>query len=96
VSSSALVRFGLIGYGLWGRHHATALAAAPGATLAAIACGSEASATAAARDFPGVPVELGYRALLARSDVDAVALASLPHAIAASVAPGAAASAVAW
>lgn len=68
------MRFGLIGYGLWGRHHAAAIAAAPGATLAAIACASEATAEAAARDLPGVPVDLGYRALLARPDLDAVAV----------------------
>ena len=34
------MRFGLIGYGLWGRHHATAIRKAPGAVLAAIACRS--------------------------------------------------------
>ena len=68
------MRFGLIGYGLWGRHHATAIASAPGASLAAIACASEVTAAQAARDFPAVPVELGYRALLARPDVDAVAI----------------------
>jgi len=73
-STLATVRFGLIGYGLWGRHVATAIAAAPGATLAAIACASETTAVAAARDFAGVPVDVGYRALLARPDVDAVAV----------------------
>ena len=73
------VRFGLIGYGLWGRHHAAAIAAAPGATLAAIACASEATAAAARRDFPGVPLEIGYRALLARADVDAVAVVVPNH-----------------
>jgi len=66
------MRFGLIGYGLWGRHHARAIAQAPGATLAAIACRSEATAAAARRDFPDVPVHLDYRELLARRDVDAV------------------------
>lgn len=73
------MRFGLIGYGLWGRHHATAIVSAPGATLAAIACASEATAAAAARDFPSVPVDLGYRALLARPDVDAVAIVVPNH-----------------
>jgi myo-inositol 2-dehydrogenase/D-chiro-inositol 1-dehydrogenase len=66
------VRFGLIGYGLWGRHHARAIAQAPGATLAAIACRTAETAAAAAREFPGVPVHLDYRELLARPDVDAV------------------------
>jgi myo-inositol 2-dehydrogenase / D-chiro-inositol 1-dehydrogenase len=73
------VRFGLIGYGLWGRHHAAAIAAAPGATLAAIACASPATAAAAQRDFPGVPVDVGYGALLARTDVDAVAVVVPNH-----------------
>jgi myo-inositol 2-dehydrogenase/D-chiro-inositol 1-dehydrogenase len=73
------LRFGLIGYGLWGRHHAAAIAAAPDATLAAIACASEATAAAAARDFPGVPVDVGYQALLARADVDAVAVVVPNH-----------------
>jgi len=64
------MRFGLIGYGLWGRHHATAIRKAPGAVLAAIACRSEATAALARRDFPDVPVHLDYRDLLARADVD--------------------------
>jgi myo-inositol 2-dehydrogenase / D-chiro-inositol 1-dehydrogenase len=73
------VRFGLIGYGLWGRHHAAAIAAAPGASLGGIACASEATAAAARRDFPGVAVEIGYRALLARADIDAVAVVVPNH-----------------
>lgn len=74
-----VLRFGLIGYGLWGRHHAAAIAAAPGATLAAIAGASETTAAAAARDFPGVPVDVGYPALLARADIDAVAVVVPNH-----------------
>src|SRR5262245_22335781 len=66
------MRFGLIGYGLWGRHHAHAIAKAPGATLAAIACRTETTAAIARRDFPDVPVSLDYREVLARGDVDAV------------------------
>jgi myo-inositol 2-dehydrogenase / D-chiro-inositol 1-dehydrogenase len=66
------LRFGLIGYGLWGRHHARAIVQAPGATLAAIACRTAETAAAAARDFPDVPVHRDYRELLARRDVDAV------------------------
>ena len=67
-----MVRFGLVGYGAWGRHHAQAIAEAPGARLTAIACRSEATAEAARRDCPGVPVLGDYRALLGRADVDAV------------------------
>ena len=73
------MRLGLIGYGLWGRHHAAAIAAAPGATLAAIACATEATAAAAARELPGVPVEIGYSALLARPDVEAVVVVVPNH-----------------
>lgn len=68
------MRFGLIGYGLWGRHHAQAINQAPGAALAAIACRTETTAAAARRDHPGVPVHLHYRELLARADIDAVAI----------------------
>ena len=46
------MRFGLIGYGLWGRHHANAVAKASGAELAAIACASEATAATARQAFP--------------------------------------------
>jgi myo-inositol 2-dehydrogenase/D-chiro-inositol 1-dehydrogenase len=66
------LRFGLIGYGLWGRHHARAIAQAPGAALTAIACRTEATAAAARADFPGVPVSLDYREVLGRGDVDVV------------------------
>src|SRR5262245_45520547 len=67
-----MIRFGLIGYGAWGRHHARAIAAAPGARLTAIACRTEATAADARRDVPDAAVHLDYRDLLARSDVDAV------------------------
>lgn len=61
------MRFGLIGYGLWGKYHAGAIANAPGAVLAAIACASERTAAEARRAFPDIPVFLGYQALLAQS-----------------------------
>jgi myo-inositol 2-dehydrogenase/D-chiro-inositol 1-dehydrogenase len=69
---TAALRFALIGYGLWGRHHARAIAGAPGAVLAAIACRSEATAASARADFPAVAVHLDYRDVLARTDVDVV------------------------
>jgi len=72
------LRFGLIGYGLWGRHHANAIAKAPGAELAAIACASEATAATARQAFPQLPVLIGYEHLLARSDIDAVMI-SVPN-----------------
>jgi len=66
------LRFGLVGYGLFGRHHARAIAQAPGATLAAIACRSAETAAAARKDWPEAFVTTDYHALLARPDVDAV------------------------
>ena len=66
------MRFGLIGYGAWGRHHAAAIRQAPGAELTAIACRSEATAAAARADLPGVAVYRDYGELLRRADVDAV------------------------
>ena len=60
------MRFGLIGYGLWGKYHAEAIVNAPGAELAAIACATEATAAAARAAFPDVPVVVGYQTLLAR------------------------------
>ena len=46
------MRFGLIGFGAWGRQHAQAIAGLPGLALAAIACNSEDSARAAAAAYP--------------------------------------------
>jgi len=66
------VRFGLIGYGLFGKHHARAIAACEGAELAGIAVKSAASQESAASDFPGVDVVGDYRQLLARDDMDVV------------------------
>ena len=41
------VRFGLIGFGAWGKHHAQTIAKTRGAELVAIAVHSEASQAAA-------------------------------------------------
>lgn len=66
------MRFGLIGYGLWGRHHAEAIVKAPGAELAAIACESEKTAAAARERFPDVPIHRDVHALLADASIEAV------------------------
>jgi myo-inositol 2-dehydrogenase/D-chiro-inositol 1-dehydrogenase len=66
------LRFGLIGYGLWGTHHAEAIATAPGAELAAIACQSEATAAAARKRFPDIPIYRDYKSLLADASIEAV------------------------
>ena len=66
------MRFGLIGYGAWGRFHADAIGNAPGVELAAIACASEATAAAARERHAKAKVHLDWRALLADRSVDAV------------------------
>ena len=66
------VRFGLIGYGAWGTHHARAIREAPRAELACIAVRSETSRAAALEQHPGVAVVGDYRELLARTDIEVV------------------------
>jgi len=66
------MRFGLIGYGAWGKFHAEAIRKARGAELAAIACVSEATAEAARERYPAAKVHLDWRALLADRSIDAV------------------------
>jgi myo-inositol 2-dehydrogenase / D-chiro-inositol 1-dehydrogenase len=66
------VKFGLIGFGAWGQHHAQAIAKTPGAELAAISAASEASCNAAREAFPRAEVFDDYRQLLGRADLEAV------------------------
>lgn len=66
------MRFGLIGYGAWGRYHAAAIARAPGAELAAIACAGEASAAAARERHGAARVSLDWRTLIDDPSLDAV------------------------
>jgi myo-inositol 2-dehydrogenase/D-chiro-inositol 1-dehydrogenase len=68
------VRFGLIGYGAWGSHHARAIAAVPDATLVAIAARSEANQKAAATVYPQARIHADYRQLLASEEVDVVSV----------------------
>jgi myo-inositol 2-dehydrogenase/D-chiro-inositol 1-dehydrogenase len=75
----SLVRFGLIGYGTWGSHHARAIAAVSGAKLMAISARSSASQQQARADHPQAQVHDDYRAMLARDDLDAVAIVLPSH-----------------
>ena len=78
------VRFGLIGYGLFGAHHALAIEKCPGAALAAIAVRSEASQNAARQAHRGADVYADFQQLLARADIDVVSVVapnSLHHEI---------------
>ena len=66
------VRFGLIGCGLWGAHHARAIAATDGAVLVAIAERSDEARAAAGAEHPDAALCDDYRQLVARDDVDVV------------------------
>jgi myo-inositol 2-dehydrogenase/D-chiro-inositol 1-dehydrogenase len=82
------VRFGLIGYGAWGSHHARAIAKTPDAELVAIAARSAATCAAAREAFPDAHVYDDYRALLDREQLDVVDIvlpSHLHHEVAAAV-----------
>src|SRR5688572_754162 len=64
------VRCGLIGYGAWGQHHARAIGAAQGATLAAICARSDESQAKARADHPNARVYGDHREMLARERLD--------------------------
>ncbi len=68
----APVRFGLIGYGAWGTHHARAIAQIPSAALAAISARSESSRQQAQADHPQARVYADFREMLTQDDLEAV------------------------
>jgi myo-inositol 2-dehydrogenase/D-chiro-inositol 1-dehydrogenase len=66
------MKFGLIGYGAWGKHHAQAIVNAPGAELVAIAAKTESTATQAQKDYPDLNICTGYQELLKEASIDTV------------------------
>jgi myo-inositol 2-dehydrogenase/D-chiro-inositol 1-dehydrogenase len=66
------VRFGLIGYGLFGQHHANAIAQAENACLAAIAVKSDASQQAARDAHSDADVVADFGEILEREDIEVV------------------------
>jgi myo-inositol 2-dehydrogenase/D-chiro-inositol 1-dehydrogenase len=73
------MRFGLVGYGAFGRLHAQSIAKVADAALTAICARSDAAAAAAAGDFPGVTVHRDYRALAQDPSVDVVDVVTPNH-----------------
>jgi myo-inositol 2-dehydrogenase/D-chiro-inositol 1-dehydrogenase len=66
------VRFGLVGYGAWGSHHARAIASVPAAELVAVAAHSEPSCAKARAEHPQSRVYADYREMLSREQLDVV------------------------
>src|ERR1035437_646690 len=66
------VRFGLIGFGAWGQHHARAIAECPLAELVAVATRSPENQAEARRRHPTAAVVSGAAELLARPDIEVV------------------------
>lgn len=66
------VRFGLIGYGAWGSHHAQAIVQTPGAELIAVAARSSESRALAQAAHPRIDTYADYGELLRRQDIDVV------------------------
>lgn len=73
--SSAELGYAIVGTGVAGRYHATAIAQTPGARLVAVCRADPARADECAARF-GVPCESNLDALLARPDVDVVCIAT--------------------
>ncbi len=79
MSTQTNVRFGLIGYGLFGAHHAGAIAKTDLAELTTIAVKSEKSQNVAREAHPSAEVYGNYQELLARDDIDIVSVVVPNH-----------------
>jgi myo-inositol 2-dehydrogenase/D-chiro-inositol 1-dehydrogenase len=88
METSRTVRFGLIGFGAWGSHHARAISQTSAAQLVAIAAHSPTSCDAARAGHPTADVVADYRQLLDRRDLDVIDVvlpSHLHHAVAKAV-----------
>ena len=70
--SDSTVRFGLIGFGAWGQHHANSIHKSIDAELVAISAKTESSVAAAKQAYPQAEVFSDYRQMLLRDDLDCV------------------------
>ncbi len=73
------VRFGLVGYGAWGRCHAEAIHKTDGAHLAAVVTRSADGQSAAREAFPECAILSDYRHLVAQDDIDVVDIVLPSH-----------------
>ena len=73
------LRYGLIGFGRFGRLHAGAIERTDGAALGAICAASEASAAAAAKAHPQARVVRAWRELVADPALDVIDVVAPNH-----------------
>jgi myo-inositol 2-dehydrogenase / D-chiro-inositol 1-dehydrogenase len=73
------MRIGLVGYGGWGRVHASVIGRIEGLSLSGVVAGDDPSAANAARDLPGVPVHRTLDALLKDPGIDLVDIVAPNH-----------------
>ena len=66
------VRFGLVGFGAWGQHHANAIKVTDGAELVAVSASSQTSIDLAKETCPDAEMYTDYRELIGRSDLDVI------------------------
>lgn len=76
---NAQIRFGLIGFGAWGRCHAEAISKTAGAQLTAISARSQATCAAARQAYPQATVYNDYQRMLAEERLDAVDIVLPSH-----------------
>lgn len=72
MNKSMPIRSAVVGYGLFGKHHARAIAQSPLTELVAIAVPSAESQAQACNDHPAARVVADYRQLLGNDDLDLV------------------------
>ena len=77
--STTTVRFGLIGCGAWGSHHARVIAATPGVQLAAVAERSDENRATAQQQYPTAALYADYHEMLLREKLDAVDIVLPTH-----------------
>jgi myo-inositol 2-dehydrogenase/D-chiro-inositol 1-dehydrogenase len=70
-----VIRFGLVGCGAWGSHHARVIAEGPSTRLVAIAEHDTSRQAEVAAQHPQATLVADYRELLAREDIDVVSVA---------------------
>jgi myo-inositol 2-dehydrogenase/D-chiro-inositol 1-dehydrogenase len=72
------IRFGLAGYGAWGKYHAEAIRSTPDCALTAI-CAATAASREAAANQTGARVFSSLQELLAKADVDVIDIVAPNH-----------------